>query len=359
MPQNQTHPFHTLTLATLFVVLMGYILYIGQNIILPILVAVIVVYVLVSASKWLGKQPVLRHLPETIRRIIVLAAFSLVLLMLGGIIVTTAEKITPQIPTYQQNVQKLIHSTLAHFNIEEMPNWSTLWEQLTSHINLQSLLASSMSALSSMAGWFFMVILYAGFLIAERGDFAEKLTTALPGDRGRHASDIVYNINKSIGDYLAVKTLINVMLGVACLIILLVFGVDFAIFWAVLIALFNYIPYIGSFIGVAFPVLLSMAQFGSMGKAALLLMALVATQMFVGNIVEPKMIGKKVNMSPFIVLVALTLWSTLWGVAGAILAIPLTAMIAIILSSFKSTRPLAILLAEDVHAIYNPTRRYD
>lgn len=359
MPQNHSHPFHTLTLATLFVVLIGYILYIGQNIILPILVAIIVVYVLVSASTWLGKQPFLRHLPETIRRIIVLAAFSLVLIMLGGIVVATAEKITPQLPVYQQNIEKLLHSTLGYFHIKEIPNWSTLWERLTDHINLQSILTSTMSALSSMAGWLFMVILYAGFLIAERGDFAEKITTALPGDRGRHVSTIVHNINKSIGDYLAVKTLINVMLGVTCLIILLLFGVDFAIFWAVLIALFNYIPYIGSFIGVAFPVLLSMAQFGSIGKAALLLMALVATQMFVGNIVEPKMIGKKVNMSPFIVMVALTLWSSLWGIAGAILAIPLTAIIAIILSSFQSTRPFAVLLAEDVHAIYNPDRRRD
>ncbi|MBV7434693.1 AI-2E family transporter [Cardiobacteriaceae bacterium TAE3-ERU3] len=359
MPQNNTHPFHTLTLATLFVVLIGYILYIGQNIILPILVAIIVVYVLVSASTWLGRQPVLRHLPETIRRIIVLASFSLVLIMLGGIVVATAEKITPQLPTYQHNVENLIHSTLAYFHIEEMPNWSVLWERLTDHINLQSILTSTMSALSSMAGWVFMVILYAGFLIAERGNFAEKLTTALPGDRGRHASDIVHNINKSIGDYLAIKTLINVLLGCTCFAILLLFGIDFAIFWAILIALFNYIPYIGSFIGVAFPVLLAMAQFGSIGKSALVLAALVITQMFVGNIVEPKLIGKKVNMSPFVVLVALTLWSSLWGIAGAILAIPLTAMITIILSSFKSTQPLAVLLAEDVHAIHSPRQHHD
>lgn len=351
---HQAHPFHTLTFAILFLVLLGYILYVGQTIILPILVAVIVVYVLVSASAWLGSKPLLKRLPETIRRLLVLITFSLVLILLGGIVVDTAEQITPQLPTYQQNVSQLIHDTLSYFHIKKIPNWTVLWDKLTNHINFQSLLTSTMSALSATAGWLFMVILYAGFMIAERGSFSEKITIALPGEKGQRASDIVYNINKSIGDYLAVKTLINVILGVTCLIILLLFGVDFAIFWAVLIALFNYIPYVGSFIGIAFPVLLAMAQFGSMGKTALLLGTLVAVQMFTGNIVEPRMIGKRVNMSPFVVMVALTLWSSLWGIAGAILAIPLTAMIAIILSSFNSTRPFAILLAEDIHAIDNP-----
>lgn len=355
MPKHhQAHPFHTLTFAILFLVLLGYILYVGQTIILPILVAVIVVYVLVSASAWLGSKPLFKRLPETIRRLLVLITFSLVLILLGGIVVDTAEQITPQLPTYQHNVSQLIHDTLSYFHVKKIPNWTVLWDKLTDHINFQSLLTSTMTALSTIAGWLFMVILYAGFMIAEQGSFSEKLTIALPGEKGQRASDIVHNINKSIGDYLAVKTLINVILGFTCLIILLLFGVDFAVFWAVLIALFNYIPYVGSFIGIAFPVLLAMAQFGSMGKTALLLGALVAVQMFTGNIVEPRMIGKRVNMSPFVVMVALTLWSSLWGIAGAILAIPLTAMIAIILSSFNSTRPFAILLAEDIHAIHNP-----
>ena len=125
------------------------------------------------------------------------------------------------------------------------------------------------------------------------------------------------------------------------------FGVDFALFWAILIGLLNYIPFIGSLLGVIFPVLLSIAQFGSAQTTILILTLLAAAQLLVGNGLEPRMIGKKVNMSPFVVLVSLSLWTSLWGVAGSILAIPLTSILAIVFSHFDGTRPFAVLLSAD------------
>jgi hypothetical protein len=101
-------------------------------------------------------------------------------------------------------------------------------------------------------------------------------------------------------------------------------------FWAVVIGLFNYIPYVGSIIGVALPVVLSLAQFGSFGTTAVLAGLLMAAQTWVGNILEPRMIGRQLNLSPFVVLVALSVWSALWGLPGAILAIPMTSMLVII-----------------------------
>jgi predicted PurR-regulated permease PerM len=125
-------------------------------------------------------------------------------------------------------------------------------------------------------------------------------------------------------------------------------GVDFALFWAVVIGLFNYIPYVGSIVGVALPVVLSLAQFGSLGTTALLGTLLIAAQTYVGNVLEPRVIGRQLNLSPFVVLVALSVWSALWGLPGAILAIPLTAMIAIICDAFPQSRFVAVLLANEV-----------
>lgn len=124
-------------------------------------------------------------------------------------------------------------------------------------------------------------------------------------------------------------------------------GVEHAVFWALIIGLLNYIPYIGSLMGVVFPVLLTIVQFGSLQMTLLVLSLLTVAQMYVGNVLEPKMIGKQTNLSPFVVLVSLSLWSALWGVAGAILAIPLTSILVIIFSAFQSTRALAILLVDD------------
>ena len=128
-----------------------------------------------------------------------------------------------------------------------------------------------------------------------------------------------------------------------------------------MIGLFNYIPYVGSIVGVALPVILSLAQFGSLGTTALLGALLIAAQTYVGNILEPRVIGKQLNLSPFVVLVALAVWSSLWGLPGAILAIPLTAMVAIICDAFPQTRFVAVLLANEVEPTAHrrpPARRY-
>ena len=126
---------------------------------------------------------------------------------------------------------------------------------------------------------------------------------------------------------------------------MLVLGIEFALFWAVLIAFLNYIPYIGSLIGVLFPVLLSLAQFGTLSMAATVLVALTTAQVVVGAYLEPRMMGRAFNLSPFVVLLALAFWSTLWGLPGALLAVPLTASLVIVLAEIKSARPIAVLLS--------------
>jgi AI-2 transport protein TqsA len=140
---------------------------------------------------------------------------------------------------------------------------------------------------------------------------------------------------------------VNIILGAISFLILWFMGIDFAVFWALVIALFNYIPYAGSFLGVVLPVILSMAQFGSLGTTAVLGGLLIAAQAYVANVLEPRMVGRQLNISPFVVLASLAVWSTLWGLPGALLAIPLTAMIAIICDAFAPTRFVAALLADD------------
>ena len=75
---------------------------------------------------------------------------------------------------------------------------------------------------------------------------------------------------------------------------------------------------------------------------------LTAAQMWVGNALEPRMVGRRINMSPFVVLVSLSVWSSLWGLPGAILAIPMTSMLSIVLGAFVTTRPIAVLLTNDL-----------
>lgn len=339
--------------------LLGLFLIIGKSLILPIVVAVVSVYVLTAASDAIGQLPGGRHLPEWLRRLAILLVFLLAVLSLGGVMVSTAGQIRPNLPEYQQNLSGLLSQITKMVGIRENPDWQKLWTDMIQGIRIQELAGTVLGSISAAAGLIFMVVVYASFLMGERGGFAHKVAVALPGESGVRASGIIAQINRAISDYLAIKTLVNAILGVLSFAVLWSFDIDFALFWAILIALFNYIPYVGSFLGVIFPVALSMAQFGSVRVTLLLAGLLVLAQMWVGNALEPRMVGRKVNMSPFVVLVALALWSTVWGVAGAILAIPLTSIIAIVMGSFESTRPFAVFLAENVSVYEEADARHN
>jgi len=345
--------FQHLVFASVFATLMGFLLIIGKSLLLPIFVAVISVYVLTAASDWLGKQPVIGFLPNWARRLLVLLAFVFAIIALTGVIIATAGQLIEEIPKYQENLRLLATAVLEAFGRKAPTDWSVVWQNTIGRIDLQALATSTIGSLSTLSSVIFLVVIYAMFLMGERAGFARKIAIAFPGNKGTQLQSIIASINTSIGDYLAIKTFINVILASISYVVMWLFGVDFALFWAILIGLLNYIPFIGSLLGVIFPVLLSVAQFGSAQTTILILSLLAAAQLLVGNGLEPRMIGKKVNMSPFVVLVSLSLWTSLWGVAGSILAIPLTSILAIVFSHFDGTRPFAVLLSDDPHQTKN------
>jgi predicted PurR-regulated permease PerM len=216
-----------------------------------------------------------------------------------------------------------------------------------SQMSLPNMIARALNSLASFGGALVLVVIYAGFLLGEWTRIPDKLRRAFlaEGQAGR-IMEIGIEINRKVGDYLAVKTAINVVLGLLSFGVLWAFDVDFAVFWAVVIGLLNYIPYVGSLIAVMLPVLLSIAQFGQLWTTLALGAALTGMQMFVGNYLEPRWIGRQMNLSPVAVILALATWSALWGVPGAILAVPLTSVLVIVFAEFPGTRPLAVLVSD-------------
>lgn len=332
----------------LFTILLGYLLKIGQNFLLPILVAVISVYILLTLTEWLGRLWVLKHTPEWFRRMVVLIGFIFFTLELSHIVLVTGEQIVTAAPTYQQNFDAMIQQLGMKYGWVQTTDWKTIRELGIDHIQMQTVITYLISAISSFTSMLVLIIVYAMFLIAEKSRFSSKLELAFPNNRALKTKNMLMNINKKIGDYLAIKTLINIILAIICFVILWAFGVEYALFWALIIGILNYIPYVGSLLGVVFPVALALVQFASLQLALLLAVLLTMAQMYVGNVLEPKMIGKQINLSAFVVLVSLSLWSSLWGIAGAILAIPLTSMVVIILAEFSTTRPYTLLLMDDI-----------
>lgn len=350
--KKNNNKFQNLVLSVLLIILVGGLLKVGKGIALPILAAIIWVYIITSAANMLGHWPVLKHLPLFFRRAIIFIIFISGLVGFSSVVIVTIEQIIAVAPTYQQNIEIIIKQIAASLGIENQPDLQTLIDATLGQFKLQKMLSGLLVSLGSISGTISLVLIYAAFLMAERNAFSVKLIAAMPSKyEVERTQTIMHDINSKIGDYLAAKTLINIILATISYAIMWAFGVDFALFWALLIGLLNYIPYIGSLFAVLFPVILTLAQFASLEWTLFVASSLILVQWLVGNVLEPRMIGKQVNLSPFVVIVSLSIWFALLGIGGAILAIPLTSMFAIILAAFKPSKPFAILLAQDIEAV--------
>ncbi|MFH1849401.1 MAG: AI-2E family transporter [archaeon] len=156
---------------------------------------------------------------------------------------------------------------------------------------------------------------------------------------------MISKVERSVRAYLATKTLISLATAVASGILLTLFGAKFIILFMMLTFLLNYIPNIGSFVAVAITVAVYMMTAGIGWPAAILLVLLAAVQFIFGSILEPKMAGKRLRLSPMVILLGLLFWGWVWGVIGMLLAVPLTSIVKIILEHFESTKTIAKIIS--------------
>lgn len=349
---NNVDKFQTFVMAVLLIMLLGWLLQAGKGIALPILGAIMWLYIINGAANALGRVPLIKHLPLFVRRMLIFITFIIGFALFGGAMLITVERILENFSLYQANLEIILQKILDYFGLEKTTNFQMFQNLEQGQPKFQGVMAIIILSLGSIGSTVSLILIYATFLMAERGGISAKLAAALPSQHEvTRTQAILHDINNKIGDYLAAKTLVNIILAVISFAIIKAFGIPNALFWALLIGLLNYIPYIGSLIAVMFPVFLTLAHSGQIGHTLAVAAALTAAQWLVGSVLEPRMIGKRVNLSPFVVIVSLSIWYGLLGVGGAILAVPLTSMLAIILAAFEPTKPYAILLAQDIAAI--------
>lgn len=152
-------------------------------------------------------------------------------------------------------------------------------------------------------------------------------------------------ITLAVQHYLGLKSLVSLITAIMAVVILWLFGIHFAILWGLLTFFLNFIPNIGSFIATFPPVAVALFQTGSPGKALVIAALLSIVQLGVGNFLEPKLMGRGLDLSPLVVLLALLFWGWLWGLVGMLLAVPLTAAVKIAMEQIDETRTLAVLMS--------------
>ena len=341
--------FQSLVSGAVLAVVIGWVLYIGKEVFVPIIFGALVVYVIVGLTRLLGRIPLVgRVLPPRIRSALSVLVIAWGLVAIANLILANKDSVLALVPQYQESLLAVIQRGAVFLHIETEPTWTTLRRDLVGQISVQPLIGSMVASVSAIAVTVIIVLLYASFLLIEQRSFDAKIAAISSDPRSvARIRQVTSDINSRIGAYLALKTFLSILLGLTSWIVMAFMGLDFAAFWAVLIALLNYVPYIGSFLGVLFPVTMSIVQFANPNDVLAVLLPLTALQFLIGNFLDPYVMGNSLNLSPFAILVSLAAWSALWGIPGAFLAVPITAIMAIVLSEFAGTRPIAVLLSRD------------
>ena len=208
-----------------------------------------------------------------------------------------------------------------------------------------SMTTNMLSGVGNVMANMFLIILTIVFMLFEAQSLPKKLHLALddPDMRLQQIDKFLQSVNQ----YMVIKTLVSLATGVIVGIGLSIIGVDYALLWAVIAFLFNYIPNIGSIIAAIPAILLAFIQIGpaAAGGTALLYLG---SNMVMGNVIEPKFMGRGLGLSTLVVFLSLIFWGWLLGSVGMLLSVPLTMIVKIALESSKGGSWLAILLSDDV-----------
>lgn len=209
-----------------------------------------------------------------------------------------------------------------------------------------ALISNIAAALQAVISNTLLILIYLAFLFPSAASFKRKLPLMAATAQGRaQVQAVIGSIRTSIQSYLMVQTLMSAIISIASYFTLLAIGLPYPNFWALLIFGLNYIPTIGSIIAVLLPTLFALVQFNDWGHAAAVALGLHVWQFGIGTFVQPRVTGETMNLSTLVVVLSLAIWSSLWGIAGAFLAAPLTVLVMIVLAQFPETRWIAALLS--------------
>lgn len=216
------------------------------------------------------------------------------------------------------------------------------------NIDMSLVARSAFGGATSFLNTFLLISLYVAFMMAERTIFRRKMQLAAKDPvLGQELSSMMAAISHSLQRYVGVKSFVSAITALISYAVFRLLGLEFAETWAVLTFALNFIPSIGSVIAVIFPALVSLVQFETITPFLIIVFFCGSVQFLIGNLLDPALLGRSLNMSTFMVIIALTFWSAIWGITGAFLSVPLTVCILIVFSHVPALRPVAILMSKD------------
>ncbi len=325
-----------LTLAAIVIIASG--MKGAQGVVVPMLLAAFIATIAAPPVFWLEQ----RQVPAAIAITSVMIGIVSVLLGVGALLFRSGNAFTARLPFYQERVTELIKQAidwLAGYGLNIQSDLALNYFNPGTALELAGNLLRSLGGVMSDS---FFILLTVIFILGEASSFPRKLREVLADPESDMPMFAKFGLN--VNKYIGIKTSTSLATGVLVSLSLWIIGVDFPVLWGLLAFLLNYVPNIGSIIAAVPAVLLALIQLGP-GAALAVTLCYLAINIIMGNVVEPRFMGRGLGLSTLVVFLSLVVWGSLLGPVGMFLSVPLTMTAKLALEANPTTHWVAVLLS--------------
>jgi len=312
----------------------------AESIIVPFLLALFIAIIALPPFLWLQQKRV----PTALALTIVILIFLAFIFLIGLLIGTSITDFTANLPLYEQKLQNQTQALISWLVERKFIEPDFQISNAFKPAVILDIAGNVFNQLSNLFTNGFLILLTVIFMMLEASSLPKKINEMFsdPAASLSRIKAVTQNINK----YITLKTIMNLCNALLVTIFLFFMGVDYYLLWGLLAFILNYIPTIGSFFALLPPALLALVQFGFV-EAIIVVIGFIIINTLVGNIIEPRFMGRGLGLSTLVVFLSLIFWGWVLGPIGMLLSVPLTITIKIALDSSDETRWLAILLGPE------------
>jgi len=309
----------------------------AESLLIPFLLSIFIAVICAPPLAWMTK----RGVPLALAMLAIIAFIVIFGFAVGAIVSTSINDFSQDLPTYQAKLGVITANFLQWL---ESMGVALPISQIQENIKpgtVMGMVGKTLASLGNVMTNAFLILLTVIFILSESAMFNSKLQRAT--GEGSKSLEAIERFTSSINQYMAIKTGLSLLTGVLIMCWLWIIGVDYPVLWGLVAFLLNFVPNLGSILAAVPAVLLALIQLGT-GEAALTAMGYVFANVLVGNVLEPRMMGRGLDLSTLVVFLSLVFWGWVLGPVGMLLSVPLTMTVKIALESTGKPSMASILL---------------
>lgn len=317
------------------------------NVITPVALAMFLAYLLVPMVSFTERRGVPRVIGYFFSSAVIIGFF----VGVGTLVGASVSTFNANLEGYQENFAQMMETmtgfaqTIGVVRRGDTLQWHDLFEAISGG-GVTSIISGGATYTFEFVVYFAATFILMMFMIWEAERFERRVLFAYPRDDAQRILKVIRSLNEDIQRYIILKVIISFVTAASAYGLMLFFQLEFAGVLAVIIFVANFVPYVGSAVATILPGIVALLQFASWNDALLLVALITVIQQLFGNVVEPRLQGRSLNVSPLIILLALAYFGWMWGIVGMVVSVPIAAGVRLIFDQFEVTKPYARLMSD-------------